>query len=691
MQPHPAHLWTKAPALRLLIPFMAGILVQWYTPLPLLFLIIAGLVFLSIALLYRFLPLPKRFALASLNGIALSVLVGIVGAASLYTRDVRNSRVWFGHHLSDSAALVLKLEEPLVEKPASWKAVATVQSVYKGRRSLPTEGKVILYFKKDSLPPALQYGSQLVTRKPLQPVRNSGNPGAFDYRRYNLFQGITHQVYLTPVEYYTLPRMEKSSFREGLFRSRQAIVGILQTYITGPKEQGLAEALLIGYKDDLNKGLQLAYSNTGVVHVIAISGLHVGLIYGLLLLLTHPLKRKGLRALRLLLLLAGLWSFGLLAGAGASVMRSVVMFSFLAGAEVLGRRAGVYNTMALSAFLLLGYHPFWLWDIGFQLSYAAVISILLFYGPIRRMIIFPNKAIDSIWKMIAVTLSAQVFTTPLVLYHFHQFPTLFLLTNLLAVPLSGLILFGEILLCLLAFLPGAAALLGRLLSAMIHFMNTYIERMDSVSFGVWGGISISVVQTALLIIGLAAAAWWLLERHREAVTVAAVCTVLFFILRTRSFQEAERQHKLIVYNVPKHEAIDVIEGRDCRFIGDAVVQQDPLLRSYHLQPSRVLHRLPPVVPAAPLQSFTWSGKQVLIIDTTIRLKKDSAQGKVDLLILSGNPKVYMTELVQCFQPAQVVADASVPRWKAVLWKRDCTALGVPFYDVEEKGAFVLSP
>ena len=690
MQPHPAHPWTKAPALRLLIPFLAGIVVQWYTPLSLPVLIIAGLVLLPAALLYPLLPLPRKFRLAPLQGSILTLLIGVVGAAAVYSRDVRNREAWFGHHLDQSKALVLKLEEPLVEKPATWKAVANVQTVYKEGTSLPADGKVILYFQKDALPPALGYGSRIVVGKPLQAVRSSGNPGAFDYRRYSLFEGITHQVYLLPHEYRTLPAAEQNRFKALLFRSRQAIVGVLQTYIPDTKEQGLAEALLIGYKDDLDKDLLLAYSNTGVVHVIAISGLHVGLIYWLLLGLTRPLKRKGGRAVHLLLVLLGLWGFGALAGAGASVMRSVVMFSFLAGAEVVGRRAWIYNTLALSAFGLLCYNPFWLWDVGFQLSYAAVGSILLFYHPLRSLVYFPNKGINALWKMTAVTLSAQLLTTPLVLYHFHQFPLLFLLTNLVAVPLSSVVLLGEIGLCAVAFLPSVAGLLGRLLSSLIGFMNTYIERMDSVSFGVWGGISITVVQTVLLTVALAAAAWWLMERHKEAVTTAAVCAVLFLILRIHSFQQADRQHKLIVYNIPKHRAIDVIEGRACRFIGDAAVQEDVLLRSYNLQPSRVLHRVAPVSPPSHLHSFRWGERQVLLIDSTVQLRKEDTLQRVDLLILSGNPKLYMHTLVQSFRVAQVVADASVPRWKAALWKRDCDSLHLPFHDVAEKGAFVLS-
>jgi competence protein ComEC len=616
--------------------------------------------------------------------------MSIIGASALYTSDIRNNKAWFGHQQSGTKALLLTLQEPLMEKPASWKALATVEQVYTSKEAQPAAGQLIIYFKKDSLPEGLGYGSRLLLTKPLQRIRHSGNPGAFDYSRHCLFQGITYQVYLVPDDYRVLPQRKTSALKAFLFHSRQAIIRVLQTHIKGEKEQGLAEALLIGYKEDLDKMLLLSYANTGVVHVIAISGLHVGLIYWLLLGLTRPLKRKGFLWMRLLVLLTGLWLFGLLAGAGASVMRSVVMFSFLAGAEVLGRRTSVFNTLALSALLLLCYNPFWLWDVGFQLSYAAVASILLFYRPISSWVVFPNRAVDFVWKLNAVTLSAQVFTTPLSLYHFHQFPNLFLLTNLVAVPLSSLILLGELLLCALALVPPAATALGKVLSGMIGYLNTYITQMDTVSFAVWSGLSISVVQTLLLMGAIAAVAVWWLQGRKSTLPVAAAFVVLFLMLRTYSFLQAERQQKLIVYQVPKHRAIDVIEGRQYQFIGDAAVQEDHLLRNYHLQPSRILHRVAPVGGSKPLHSFRWKDRQVLILDAALRFKVDSVPRRVDLLILSGNPKVYMQTLARSFQLRQVVVDASVPRWKALLWKRDCDSLRIPFHDVADKGAFVMS-
>jgi competence protein ComEC len=170
------------------------------------------------------------------------------------------------------------------------------------------------------------------------------------------------------------------------------VISTLKKYIPGDKESGLAEALLIGYKDDLDKNLVQSYSNTGVVHIIAISGLHLGIIYWLLLAVTKPLKQnKKLVWLRLLLTISALWAFTLLAGAQPSVLRSAIMFTIIAIGQLAARKGSIYNTMALSAFVLLCINPFWLWDVGFQLSYTAVLSIVVFFRPVYNWFYLPIK------------------------------------------------------------------------------------------------------------------------------------------------------------------------------------------------------------------------------------------------------------------------------------------------------------
>ena len=205
------------------------------------------------------------------------------------------------------------------------------------------------------------------------------------------------------------------------FRSR------LKKFIPGRKEYGLAEALLIGYRGDLDKDLSNAYANTGTVHIIAISGMHLALIYGLLMWLFKPVAEKGkLIWLKSILLLLTLWSFSFLCGAQPSILRATISISFILLARILHRRSSTLNALAGSAFLLLCYDPYYLLDPGFQLSFAALTSILIFNQPIRNLFETKNKLIGYVYDLVAVTLAAQILTLPVSIYHFHQFPVYFL-------------------------------------------------------------------------------------------------------------------------------------------------------------------------------------------------------------------------------------------------------------------------
>jgi len=683
------HLWYKAPFLRLIFPFIAGILLQWHLQFSFHLLIATFFVLLIAVIVYQFLPLSKKFIFSSFNGVAITLLIAVLGSILTWIKDTRHNEKWIGNTDINYDFLTLKLQEPLVEKPNSYKAIARIESSYQNNTMVTSKGNVIVYFKKDSSANSLGYGSIIIIQKPLQEIKNSGNPGSFNYKRYSLFQGITHQVYLTTNDFVSLPAKDAKAYKTFLFKSRIWTISVLRKYINGDKEQGLAEALLIGYKDDLDKNLVQSYSNTGVVHVIAISGLHLGIIYWLLLFITKPLKRKQISWLRFSIIIAALWGFSLLAGGQPSVLRSAVMFTAIALSTVLDKKTSIYNTLAMSAFLLLCYNPFWLWDVGFQLSYAAVLSIIVFFRPIYNWLYFPNKIIDFFWKLIAVSLAAQILTLPISVYHFHQFPFLFLLANLLAVPLSSVILIGEILLCTIHFIPSIAAALGQILESMIQFMNYYILQLDNVSFAVWDGLSISSFQAIVLTALIAGISDWLLENNKQAIWFSIICLLLFTALRTISFSNANEQKKIIVYNVPKYAAMDIIDGRKYRFIGDNDLEQNDLLRNFHIRPSRILHRIRPMPGASDLRSFQFYGKQVLVIDAAINFNSVLSKETIDLLVLSKNPKIYIKDLVQVFNFKQIVVDGSVPQWKAKLWQKDCDSLHIPYYDVSEKGAFVM--
>jgi ComEC/Rec2-related protein len=672
MQYHPVFpLWKTSPFLRLLPPFIAGLLMGFYHPLYpltgwlLLFVSTMAIIFFST------ISLSHQFRLSWLNGAAIHLLLFATGVLLLNYKDIRRQTTGIDLRVQAPVSLLVSVQEPLSEKEHTWKTIGQMHAVIQGETLRYTRGKILLYLQKDSQKPPFQYGNQLIIKKAPQPVQSTGNPGSFNYQRYSIFQGIEYQAFLTPGDYTVIKIKNENLFRKFLLSTQQQIVFILQRYIPGQREAGLAEAMLIGYKEHLDKDLLQSYSNTGVVHIIAISGLHLGLIYWLLTGLCRlPGKLQLHKRLQPWAVIAGLWLFSCLAGASPSVMRSAVMFTCLVIGQHMNRRSSIYNSLAGSAFVLLCYNPYWLWDVGFQLSYAAVLSLAVFMKPLYNLFFFKYKIADYIWKSMAVTLAAQVLTLPLSVYHFHQFPNYFLVANLLAVPLSGIILFGELLLCAVSFVPVLAMATGQMLYYLIYWLNWFIEFVHQLPFAIWQGLQISLLQAVCLYVAIAGfwklkkGVWWVL---------AALLT--FAVIRCFSFWEATRQEMLVVYNVPRRQAIDLYIGRRCFYTGDS-------LAALHVLPGRWLHRVKYVQE----RKGCWLYKGVLLINK----KMPEVNTKADIIILSHNANVQIDQLARQFSWKHLVIDNSSSLRKINRWKQDCARLGLPCHVVTDKGAFVFN-
>ncbi len=693
-----AHFWKKAPFVKLLLAFIAGILLQWHRQPVEKYWWLCFAFGAAIIVCFFFIPFFSRYKLSVVAGLGVAFVFAATGGLLARYKDIRKDTAWLGHYYRPGDGLVVSLAEPPVEKTKSFKADAKLLYILRNGNRIPIKGRIIVYFRKDSatqinaLP---EYGSLIVFKKAVQEIRNAGNPGGFDYKRYSLFKGITHQVFLKQDEFEIIPGKKTYLFSIAIFSIRERVLNILRKNIPGQRELGLAEALLIGYKDDLEQSLVQSYTNTGVVHIIAISGLHIGLIYWLLSVMLKPLGRTRKTIwLRPLLIIAGLWGFSLLAGAQPSVLRSALMFSFIVMGETFHRKTSVYNTMAVSAFLLLCINPYWLWDVGFQLSYAAVLSIIIFMRPIYNWFYVKNKVLDFIWKLNAVTLAAQVLTLPLSIYHFHQFPSLFIISNFLAVPFSSAILFAEIILCAFSFIPWMAALLGKGIYWCIRLMNTWVERVEQIPGSLWDGMYITLLQTVLLYLFVAGISFWLMEKSKKGLLAGLLFGLCFVVLRSVSFIESTRQQKLIVYNVPQKTAVDFISGRRYVFVGDPELTTEGFARNFHLKPSRTFHRISRADCFSHLlrndNYFIFYNKKIMMVSDAYHFKESEKRETLDLLVVSGNPRLYFSTLVTAMDIKQVVFDGSAPAWKVNYWKKDCDSLRIRWHDVTMQGAFVMN-
>ncbi|HTQ28919.1 MAG TPA: ComEC/Rec2 family competence protein [Puia sp.] len=688
-------LWKEAPFTRLLPALCAGILLQWYLSLP---VTVTMTVFPAATLTTVLLdtgPMAIRYHRSFIYGILLNLQILCLGSAITWRQDERVRDNWLNQVYRRGDYIIARLDEPISEKPRSFKTVASVNSLCRGDRPLRTQGSLFIYFSREARDSRLQPGTRILFTKPFEPISNSGNPGSFDYQRYCHFQHVYGQVYLKKNDYTVLPGKRQSPWKKAIFTLREKLLDNIRKFINDEQACGLAEALLLGYKEDLDRDLAQSYADTGTAHIIAISGLHLALIFTVLQFLLRPLPERGaVKWLKPVTIIASLWLFSFLSGASPSVLRSAAMFTCLVVGNSFSKQGSVFNSLAASAFLLLCWNPFWLWDIGFQLSYSAVISIVIFMKPLYALLFIRNKALDFLWKSVSVTLAAQVLTFPLGIYYFHQFPNYFLLTNLPAVPLSSVILLGEVFISMFSFLPVLAIPAGRLLAWMIHVLNDFIGYMSRLPFSTWDALLLTLPQLILVYGFISALSAWLMRKTGSCLFLALFALLLYVSARSVSFWKAGRQRLLLVYHIPKQQAIDFIAGRKYVFLGDPVFRENDLLRRRFLDPARTNYRIVEASPSLHTPRYNlycrWNQKKIVLIGGPVTGLSLQRRIRVDLIILSHNTAVSIRWLSRHFDAKQWVFDDSNDHRKVAWWKRECEELGLNCYSLVDKGCFVMN-
>jgi competence protein ComEC len=683
----------QIPALRFLIPIVVGILFQYRFSIGINVLAMVAATASILLIFFSFLSIAKRNALGWINGLLIHLFLIAIGGALSFTKNISNRSAWVGNYINKETPVIVTLQENVSIKERSYKALATFNAVYNNGVWQPVEGDVLLYFRKDSSKPNVHYGSQIILLKKVTSIVNAGNPGAFNYERYCSFQDIHYQAFLSDNDFTILPTEQTSWFANVLINIRTSVLEILKKNIKSQDELSIAEALLIGYRDELDRELVRAYSNTGVVHIIAISGLHLGMIYGLLLFLFKPFNRyKFSKIVKPITIIFILWMFSFIAGTAPSILRSAIMFTCIVIADSLGKRSNIYNGLAISAIIILIINPFSLWDVGFQLSYSAVLSIVFFSPYVKKWFYFKNKLLKGFWELNAITLSAQVLTLPIVLYHFHQFPNLFLFANIFAVPFSGLILYAELLLLIFSLWLNAASFIGKGIEWAIAVLNKFILNIDALPFAVWESIQISILQAIILFASIIGFSYWLIEKKSKAMLIGLLFLMFFIGFRSIDLMNRNHQQKIIVYNVPKHTAIDLVDGRKLFFIGDSILKEDGFLRNFHIKPSRILHRTTESDAVSNITYFNnfilTRNKSIAVVDSPVFHAGEKI--KVDAVIITKNPRVYIDKLYQAFDCKQYIFDASNSMWKINKWKQACDSLHLQYHICSLQGAFEIN-
>jgi competence protein ComEC len=490
-----------------------------------------------------------------------------------------------------------------------------------------------------------------------------------------------------------VPIKPKVNINQYLFGLRNKILQILQTHIRHKEAAGLAEALLVGYRNDLDQSLLTAYANTGVVHVIAISGLHLGLLFAVMMTLTGLWNRNGKKKwVQFIIIFPVLWIFSLMAGGSASVIRSACMFSLFGIGQLFEKKSNPLNTLGAAAFVLLAYQPNWILDTGFQLSFAAVASIMVYYDRIRQTFYFRNPAAIKCWEMISVTISAQILTTPLILYYFKQFPLLFLFTNLIAVPLSGWILLGELLLCICHPLNFISRKLGTLLEDAILMLNAYVLKMDSIPYSVIRDVYISTGQVLTLYICIGSLTAWLFSKQKKACLVFLSGIFIYSSLQLKDQISFHRQQKLVVMDVSGQQTILFIKGTSGNLLSGRPTLGKKDAKDKELALAKQFFRIRQAdykaLPDGGIIRINREGKTILLFSGKTSIDWYKRLPRADIGILSFNTTIDLEKLTQQSGCRIWVADGTNSVWKIQEWKKQPDQLHLRFHSVNVSGAFI---
>lgn len=698
--------WDEVPMLRLLLPLIAGILIAIYTQ----FFLGSMLVMLWIALpvfifIKSYAPLQTTYSYRWLFGVILTLFWGLCGYELTLQNTHHKQLDFFANHLTDSSLVVLQVNESLVEKEKTYKAEVKVKQVINTAR-FSTIGKAIVYFQKDSLTPNLQYGDVLLVNNKFREIAAPKNPYEFDYKQYMQHQNIYHQAFLKKEDWTFTQQNEANFLFKHIYSIRSYLLTVIQENLHKKEEIAIASALLLGYKELLEKDVKETYAHTGAMHILAVSGLHVGIIYMIINLLIGKLKNN---LLKVVILLTSIWLFALIAGLPPSVCRASLMFSLFVVGEAWNQRRNMYNMLATSAFILLLINPYMITYVGFQLSYVAVTSIVFFQRKFYNLWLVENLIGDRIWQLTTVSLAAQIGTLPLSLYYFHQFPSYFLVANIIVIPAAGFILGVGLLLFAVSFIPILATIIGSILQYTIELLNFLLLSIQQFPLASIGNINISPLLFYLLYGLIFLFALFFLSKNHKVVKLGIGVLVGITCLTFWQKYQTVYQQQLTIYHLQKGTAIDFVTGEQATVFIDETSEKAQKA-SFHILPNHVQLQIKEttnylltnflqnskdtllqnnsVLAHYPFLQF--GDKRLLILPKQAYAWQPNTTIKVDYLLLTQNTKANLAKLSPCLHFDKIIIDASNNYWRVKKWRKQCEELGLSYYDINEKGAFVVN-
>jgi len=684
--------WQPFPMIRIAGFFTAGVLLGIYQPNFISVPLAVSIIALAAILFFLVHAFSKENRLSVLSGVFGLAIVFFLGYSRLllFTESRNENHISkIGEPIEAYEAMVRSVPE---EKAKSWKVEMEIAQV-KTSDWRPAMGNLILYVsKKNNHLVDWRFGDKILINGSPQELTPPLNPNEFDFKRFLGFKNISHQQFVSNTDVMLVESTPRKGFTYYSHQARAWCMQKLNQFVRGDDERGIATALVLGVTDGIDNDLQNAYAASGAMHLLAVSGMHVGIIYAIILFLFKPIdKIKNSKWIVAGVSLFCLWSFSFITGNSPSVLRAVTMFSFIALARPFGKRTNIYNTLAASVFVLLIYNPFLIMSVGFQLSYLAVLGIVYLQRPLYQLWIIENKVGDWIWSLTCVSIAAQIGTFPIGLLYFHQFPTYFLISNMIAVPLSTFVLLGGILLLAISFISPIASVVGIALEWLIKALNWTVFTTEGLPYSLINNIHITGFQCWLLFGILISLMLVFQLKSVQWLYASFALTLMFSVNQWWHFKKEVNQTQLIVYGINGHQAVEFIDKGKSFLVLDSTLQADQQKINFHVNPNRLNHRVSVVDSQIPfateqngLKFFQWQGRTIVWLDE----KKDlPVNSSFDCWIVSRNS--LQRDQFLSLNTKQVIFDGTNSKRYLEAMSSLAIASDVQVHSVLKDGAFII--
>lgn len=603
------------------------------------------------------------------------------GISSVYISDDRNYDDYYKNHFKEQSSVVLQIHKIL--KPGNYyqKYQANVISV----DDKDTRGTILLNVLKDSLSNLLKVDDKIILKPTFKKLIPPLNPHQFDYRSYLAIQGIHHQVFIEKHQFFK-KETQQSSLYGWSAKLRAEIQKSLANYNFKKDELAVINALLLGQRQDISKSLISDYQNAGAIHILAVSGLHVGVILLILSFVFKPLEKvRNGKVLKTVIIVLLLWVFAFIAGLSASVVRAVTMFSFVAFGMSFRRKNIVEFSFISSLFFLLLIKPMFLFDVGFQLSYLAVFGILWTQSKLYSIWKPKYRIIDFFWKLFTVSIAAQVGIFPLSIYYFQQFPGLFLASNLIIIPFLGAILIGGILVIVSSLCSLLPQIIADVYGAIISLMNSFVSWISHQEDFLFKDISISLCMMLLWYIALFTLIYLLIKKTGKQLILFLIAVVfvqsLFLVEKNRT----QSKNEFIVFHKSRHSLLGERRGEELLVYHNLDSLQ--FLRDNTINSYRISEDIQEVKKIHFRNIKQFSKHTILLVDSLGVYKIRNL--KKPIVILQYSPKINLERLIKSTQPTQIIADGSNYKSYVIRWEKISLEYQIPFHYTGQQGAFVL--